>query len=420
MALFAGRKSKKRFDNALFTAVDLGTEYIKCLVFEKAEDSCLCLGKSTIQHTSGAMRGGAIANIPQVATDLRRAIDTATPEGVDQPKQIIVSLAGDLVKSLVTTIHYHRSSINDHIDNNELKNLIHKSQWKALEQIRQLGNQDNQADLGEMKIINTTIVDARIDGYKVSNPLNFQGKIVSLSLFNAFAPISHLKSLEDLAEVLDLEITNVAAAPYALTKSLLVDNPEFSGIFIDVGAHSTDVAVVHEGGIFGMQSFALGGEAFTRKLAVDLNITPLKAEKIKKDYAKGLLDKRSNEKIKKSMQAIAITWSRSVAESLDEFSHLDELPQEIFIGGGGAPLPEVAKSLQTKAWSASLPFTSKPKAILLKEQDVGCISLPEKLSLESSDLVVSGLANLILNLPDRAAELNSILSRIMTNMKTTV
>lgn len=420
MALFATRKPKKSYSKSVYAAIDLGTEFIKCLVFETKEDNCVCLGKSAVQHTVGSMRGGAIINIPQIAIDLKKALEQATPEKVQQPNRVVMSLSGDLVKSLVTTIHYHRNVPNDHIDSNELKNLIHKSQWKALEQIRQLSSKENNNGQLEMKIINTTIVDTRIDGYKVSNPLNFQGNIVSLSLFNAFAPLSHLDSLESVANALDLEIVSIVAAPYALTKSLLVDNPEFSAIFIDIGAHSTDVAVVHEGGIFGMQSFALGGEAFTRKLAVDLKITPIQAEKIKIDYSKKMLDKRSEAKVKKSMQTIAATWSRSVAESLDEFSHLDVLPQEIFVGGGGAPLPEITKSLQTKSWAESLPFTKKPKAILLQGQDVSCLKLPETISLNSNDFVVSGLSNLILNLPDRTAELNSILSRIMTNMKTTV
>ncbi|MGK3946243.1 hypothetical protein ABK046_48815, partial [Streptomyces caeruleatus] len=79
-----------------------------------------------------------------------------------------------------------------HINIPELKMIIQKVQEKAYQRIkRQLAWETGQEDI-DVKLINAAVVDVRIDGYHVVNPVNFQGRDVSMSLFNAYAPMIHL------------------------------------------------------------------------------------------------------------------------------------------------------------------------------------------------------------------------------------
>lgn len=417
MGLFSKINRKQQRRGEFYVALDLGTEKIKCIVFDNKEGNCHILGKTEVSHRQGNMRGGMVINIPEVSVDARKALDLVYQQAGETPKKTVISLSGDLVKSLVTTVHYHRARPDAHIDANELKNIIYKAQWKALEQIRTLMAHEQDDGQLELKLINTTVVDARIDGYKVANPLNFQGGIITLSIFNSFASLVHLGAIQAIADALELDLISVTAGPYALTKSLLVDNPEFSAIFIDIGANLTDVVVVNEGGIFGMQNFAFGGNSFSRNLSTSLKISLEQAEKIKTDYSQGLLDKRSGAKVSNVLKGTAKLWVKGVGEALDEFSHLDTLPSKIFIAGGGAGLPEIKAILMSKSWSEHLPFAKKPYPAVIETTDIPNIVLAEGLEINLSDMVVLGLAHLTLDLGSKDNTIGDMLRRIVVNMQ---
>ncbi|MFH0912574.1 MAG: cell division FtsA domain-containing protein [Patescibacteria group bacterium] len=416
MALFTKRVQHKR-RGEFYIVLDLGTENIKCLVVQNSDHQSHILGKGQVPHRLGTMRGGMVINIPEAGADVKQAIAMATTQAGVTPKKLVMSLSGDLVKSLVTTVHYHRTRPESHINANELKNVVYKAQWKAFEQIRSMIGKDQEESSPGVKLINTTIVDTRIDGYKVANPINFQGGVVTLSIFNAFAPLVHLGANQAIADELGMDLLSVVAAPYALAKSLLVDNPEFSAVFVDVGAYLTDVAVVNEGGIMGMQNFALGGQAFTRSLAAKLKVPPEQAEQIKLDYSQGLLDKRSEKKISGLLKEPAKLWAQGLAESLDEFSHLDVLPNKIFIAGGGAALPEIKSVLLSKSWAAQLPFIKKPYPVVIEPTDIAHMVEENQVTIDVGDTVALGLAHLTLNLANQDDTMGDILRRIVLNMQ---
>ncbi len=416
MALFK-KKGGRKAQSEHYIALDVGTEFIKCLVFRKEHNRCFVLGKGKVKHTIGSMRGGMIINIPQVIPDLKKAIDMATNMARVSPKSLIVSLPGDLVKSLVTTVHYHRSHPESHLDASELKNIIYKVQWKAYEQMRSLISKQQEDSNLDVKLINTSVIDVRIDGYKIDNPLGFQGGKVTLSIFNAFAPLVHLGALQAVADELDIDLISVAAGPYAFSMSLAPKHSEFSAIFIDIGAHTTDIVVVSEGGIVGIQNFALGGNAFNKSLSQILKVSSDKIEKTKVDYAKGSLGKKSQAQLKEVFKTTALIWVSGVAAALGEFTHLDVLPNRIFISGGGANLPEIKNVLMAKSWTHNLPFAKKPYPSIIELDAIDKIVIEGDLQISLSDTVVLGLAHLTLETDLSEDIVSTMLRRIILSMQ---
>ena len=95
-------------------------------------------------------------------------------------------------------------------------------QRRALrEAVRQMSH-----DLGvqevNVKLVHSTITSVRIDGYAVSNPVDFQGHVVEITVFNTFAPLTHIGALQAIAQELDLELVATVAEPYALARGLLL------------------------------------------------------------------------------------------------------------------------------------------------------------------------------------------------------
>lgn len=134
-----------------------------------------------------------------------------------------------------------------------------------------------------VKLVNSALVSIHIDGYKVSNPIGFQGRDVAVQIYTAFAPMVHIGALEKVADELALELVAVAAEPFAVSRSVLGTdaNSSFTAILTDIGGGTTDIAVVNDGGVEGTRMFGIGGRSFTRTIAADLDVSFKDAEKLK-------------------------------------------------------------------------------------------------------------------------------------------
>ncbi|HLN18796.1 MAG TPA: cell division FtsA domain-containing protein, partial [Patescibacteria group bacterium] len=274
-------------------SLDIGTEVVKALVFkvDKETGNGVVLGVGRARQGLGDMHSGAVSDITGVIENCRRAIDIAkNMAGIKKADKAVIGIAGELVKGTTTTVHYERIKPEIRIDLPELKNIVQKVQWKAFDRIRQqLAWETGHSEI-EVKLINAVIVDVRIDGYKITNPVGFQGRDVSIAIFNAYAPMVHLGALQTIADELNLQLINIAAEPYAVAKSMGVEEiSDFSAVFVDIGGGTTDIAVVRNGGLEGTKMFALGGRAFTKRLSRDLGMNFEEAELLKIRYAEGKL-----------------------------------------------------------------------------------------------------------------------------------
>jgi cell division protein FtsA len=253
----------------------------------------------------------------------------------------------------------------------------------------------------------------------VANPIGFQGKDVTVGIFNAFAPLVHLGALQTIASELELDLISIAAEPYAVARCMGVEEgSEFSAIFIDVGGGTSDVAVVRNGGVEGTKMFALGGRAMTKKLASVLNASFTKAEQIKLDYAGSLLDEQSNKVIHEALISDCDVWLSGVELTLSEFSNVDLLPSRILLCGGGSALPEIQEVLSEHSWIKKLPFARRPQISFIQPADVTNVIDKTKLLTTQQDITPMGLVNLALDLAGEEELLPSILRKVIRLMQT--
>ena len=419
MGLFSKIWRRRGAGHAL--ALDIGTEVVKALIFQIDEESerGVVTGVGRAHQRLGDMQSGAVSDISGVIRSCEEAIARAeVMANVRRVEQTIVGIAGELVKGSTTTVHYERLKPELRIDLPELKNIVQKVQWKAFDKIRQqLAWETGHSEI-DVKLINAAIVDVRIDGYRVTNPLGFQGRDVSIGIFNAYAPMVHLGALQKIAEELDLDLLSIAAEPYAVARSMGLENTvDFSAIFIDIGGGTTDIAVVRNGGLEGTKMFALGGRAFTKRLAQELNINFIEAENLKIRYGRGELGQDAGKRIEKLLDEDCQVWLDGIELSLQEFSESDLLPTKILLCGGGSALPGIKKSLSDSAWHKNLPFSKNPSVNFLQPKDV--VNIVDKTGLlrDPQDVTPMGLANLALDLVGEEKVLSSMLRRAVKMMQ---
>jgi len=414
--IFSG---KKRLN--LVLALDIGTEVIKALIVKVDNDNkkVTVVGSGKVRQQFGNMQSGAVSDISGVVKVAREAINIAKKKaGVKNIKYAIVGIAGELVKGTTTTVHYERADADVKISLSELKNIIQKVQQKAYERIqKQIAWETSQTNI-DIKLINAAISDVRIDGYRITNPLGFQGHNVSISVFNAYAPTIHLGAIETIVNELGIGLVSIAAEPYAVAR--LVDfegDLNFNAIFIDVGGGTTDIAVVRNSGLEGTKMFALGGRAFTKRLSQELNIDLEKAEQIKLAYSLGKLNKVDSQRIEKIFQEDCRIWLNGIALALSEFSQSDILPTRILMCGGGSGLPGIKETLATQEWLDRLSFVNQPQVVFLQPKDaVNVIDKTGELN-STQDVTPMGLASLIFDLVNEEKVLATILKRAMNKVE---
>jgi cell division protein FtsA len=403
-----------------YLALDIGTEVAKALVFQinAEEKTAHIVGVGRERQKRGNMQSGAVSDISGVIETCKISMNQALEKAnIKKVKKAIVGIAGELVKGTTTTVHYERGNPDSRIDFPELKNIIQKVQNKAYERIQDQISWETGQDI-EVKLINAAIVDVRIDGYQVTNPIGFQGKDVSVSIFNAYAPMIHLGALQAIADELDIDLLSIAAEPYAVARSVDYDDAlDFSAIFIDIGGGTTDIAVVRNGGLEGTKMFAFGGRAFTKKLAQELRIEFEEAEELKLKYSEGKLAPDISYKVEQILESDAAVWLSGVELSLAEFAGSDVLPSKILLCGGGSGLPGIKKILLTSEWIHSLPFSKTPTVNYLQPRDVIRVIDQTNELRNPQDVTPMGLANLVVDVTGEEKVMAGILRRVLQTMQ---
>ncbi len=249
-----------------------------------------------------------------------------------------------------------------------IEKVHERAQTKAQKQIAlETGNEDV-----EVKLVNSALVGIHIDGYKISNPIGFQGRDVAVQIYTAFAPMVHIGALERVADELSLELLAVAAEPFAVSRSVLGDDASsnFTAVLIDVGGGTTDIAVVNDGGVEGTKMFGIGGRSFTRTIAADMDLSYKDAEKLKLNIDNESVKPQVRKQLDESVEKTLDVWISGVELALSEFDSVDHLPSRILLCGGGASLDRLVEALGADSWHTELPFTRKLSVHHIKPDDV--------------------------------------------------
>src|SRR6195256_5141188 len=325
---------------AACTALDIGTEFAKALVFEIDEENHGTVrGVGRKRQGLSHMQSGTVADIAAVVDNCAVALQEAEEMAGFRPSQVVVGIAGELVKGFTTTHSQERKKPDQPISESELQKLIDIVQREALREAERSITWETGLPNVDVRLVHAAVVGASIDGYALTNPVGFQGRNVQIGIFNAFAPLVHLGALQSVASQLDLELLEIVAEPYAVARVLGSDHVRQAGaLFVDVGGGTTDVALVRQGGIEGTRMFALGGRAFTKSIADRLDLPFPRAGAVKFASARGLPVEFRDE-VAASIAADVEVWAAGVELVMEELAAGDLLPGRIHICGGGSRPP---------------------------------------------------------------------------------
>jgi type IV pilus assembly protein PilM len=121
----------------------------------------------------------------------------------------------------------------------------------------------------------------------------------------------------------------------ASTRVLVSNNVAVPTLLMDLGANSTDMAVVSNGVIMLTRSIATGGLTMSRALSSYLNLQPLQAEEYKKVY--GLMEAEMQGRILSTLKPLVEILATEAQRTIQSFQskHPQSLIKRLVLSGGG-------------------------------------------------------------------------------------
>lgn len=373
---------KKKTENSeILLALDIGTEYVKTVLFvvDEIENKILIKGYGRCRQHPNAMQGAMIINIENVTNACDLAIGAAISNAEEYlnlkegetvnlvPRKVIMGIAGELVRGVTIMADYEREDPKSKIDEKELAEVIVHIKEQAFDDAVIDIAEEIGVNAKSLLEINTKINATYIDGVKVDDPKDFTGKNITYRVYATFAPALHINSLKEVARNLSLNIVSIEVEPYAVARAINGGRKEnYSAIIVDIGGGTSDVALIDQGVVAGTKMFAFGGRVFTKRVAKDLKIEMLKAEAMKLDYSNDKLEKLDKAKVKSALVKDMAIWAEGVELSLKEVEEdIEGFPSMIYICGGASALPEIKQALLEHPWLQVLPFAKFPKVEFL-------------------------------------------------------
>jgi cell division protein FtsA len=358
------------------TALDVGTEFAKALVVALDERDGVLTGvvRGVGRQRQGLthMQSGTVSDIDAVVANCRKALDEAEQMAGLRPGSAVIGIAGELVKGTTSVRTVHRDQAQAPLTQPELERMVQRAQSEALDEAEARIAWESGVERMEVRLVHAAIVEMKIDGYPVSNPIGFTGSQLELAVFNAFAPMVHLGALQSVAHRLGLQLLGVIAEPYAVATCMDPGELGDAGaVFVDIGGGTTDVALVRHGGIAGTKMLALGGRAFTKGLAERFGLSFTRAETLKlAASADELPESVPADSLQEALTEDAAVWRRGVELMISDLADGELLPARVYLCGGGAELPQVAEVLGQDDWWRRLPFARKPQVAALRPDEV--------------------------------------------------
>ena len=364
------------------------------------------------------MQSGTVADIAAVVDNCAVALQEAEEMAGFRPTQVVIGIAGELVKGFTTTHSQERKKPNQPITEGELQKLIDIVQREALQEAERAITWETGLPHVDVRLVHAAVTGASIDGYALTNPVGFQGRHVKIGIFNAYAPLVHLGALQSVASQLDLELLQIVAEPYAVARVLGSDQIRQAGaLFVDVGGGTTDVALVRKGGIEGTRMFALGGRAFTKSLADRLDLPFPRAESLKVDYARGIEVDQRREHRRRSSPMTYVSGRPASSWSWKNSRKATCCRAGSSCAVAARACPRSATPWPRRHSGSGLPFARPPEIIVMAPDQVDTISDATNLLVDQQDVTPLGLAYQAIELQTSEDALDLALRRVLRAMK---
>ncbi len=312
--------------------IDIGSKTTRVVVgeFEKGEKIPKVIGVG--ESETRGMRHGYIVNSFDAIKSLKGALDKAEESSGVKIKRAFVAISGTTLRGDVSSGMVVISKADGEVT--------------GLDVTKVMEDCENNLNLGNRKIIQSSPISFRLDGKEVLGRLEgMRGtKLEAKAIFVTYS-VQHLEDLLEVIEEAGVKAIDVIPAPITLGNLVLSERQKIVGVaLVAIGDQTTSLSVFENGLLISMQTFSIGSADITNDIALGLKIPLDSAERMKK----GIMDDDiPNRKLKEIIEARLSDIFELIDNHFKKIKRSGLLPAGVVFVGGGANIKELEELSKT-------------------------------------------------------------------------
>jgi cell division protein FtsA len=342
------------FDDAnIIVGLEIGTAKICAVVGEQGADGALnIIGVG--QSRSRGVRKGEIVDTTQAEEDVRNAIVEAEQMADAEIRSVYLGVSGTHIRGFNNRGVHPVVSADREISDDDVQDVIKNA--KAIN----LPTENN--------VVHAIRQHFFVDGQDgVLNPVGMLGSRLEVDVHVVHGHTNRLQNAIRLVRGLQLQVDEIVFNGLASSLALLTsEQKELGSLVIDIGAGTTDYVVYSGGVVKHTGVLAVGGDHVSNDLAYGLKVPLSRAEKLKLEHGSALVDEDKKghsvtitnelglplktvnvEHLQRIMSLRLEEIFQLIAQDLEQAGLFDYLRAGVYVSGGGARIPQVAKLAET-------------------------------------------------------------------------
>ncbi len=341
------------FDTAnIIVGLEIGTSKVCAVVGEQSADPAKA-GLNIIglgQARSRGVRKGELVDTQQAEEDVRNAIVEAEQMADVEIRSVYLGVTGGHIRGFNNRGVHPVVSADREITDDDVQDVIKNAKAINLPT--------------ENSVVHAIRQHFFVDGQDgVTNPVGMLGSRLEVDMHVVHGNTNRLQNAIRLVKGMQLEVDEIVFNGLASSLALLTnEQKELGALVIDIGGGTTDYVVYTDGVIKHTGVLAVGGDHVSNDLAYGLKVPLSRAEKLKLEHGSALVDDTAKgqtvtitnelglplktvniEHLRRIMSLRLEEIFQLVAQDLDQLGLLDYLRAGVFLCGGGARVPHIAK-----------------------------------------------------------------------------
>jgi len=329
--------------------LEIGTSKVCAVVGEQAADGALnIIGLG--QARSRGVRKGEVADPKQAEEDVRNAIVEAESMSGAEISSVYLGVTGGHIRGFNNRGVHPVVSADREISNDDVQDVVKNA--KAI----------------NLPVENSVVHAIRqhffVDGQDgITNPVGMLGSRLEVDVHVVHGNTNRLQNAIRLVKGFQIQVNEIVFYGLAASLALLSnEQKELGALVIDIGGGTTDY-VVYIGGVIKHTSvLAIGGDHVSNDLAYGLKVPLSRAEKLKLEHGSAVVDEAAEGRavtftnelglpiktinvghLQRIMSLRLEEIFQLIAQDLEQAGLCDYLRSGVFLTGGGARIPHIAK-----------------------------------------------------------------------------
>ena len=324
------------------------------------------------------------------------------------PDVVSMSVPAEITRRIPIRVQFSRRHASHPVAAEELEAVLQRGYRKAQDIV---GTRGRNTDA---EIVHGSVAEIRLDGQPVLDPIGLHGTELSLKMSFGLIPLEWSRTLEVIAERLELELAMVA--PHDVVYAAPLSDP--SALLVVVDEHHTTIDLVNSGRLAWAAHVGFGEREIVAGTARELGMEAHQADALMRVYRTGQLADEHEAQVAQAFWTQLCVWMDALSERVRGSLQGAHVPHHVYFLDATRNLPEAQQSLDTPYWEQSLQFDRAPETISLQVGMVRGVLDCTAQATGQAYLLLRSLAYYVASLCAPGRNLERALAAIVTRQRT--